>query len=285
MAIRYAPVLAAIALIAAAPLPDAAIAKQPDAPTQGRRSEFEGIRNFRDLGGHRTADGHVVKRGLLYRSGSIHALTPGDRDTLAKLGLRALFDFRDRNERARGPVDWREGAPPIFSQDYDLDPKATAAMLSAPDLTADKAEAAMTALYPALLRQLNGQYRRMFGELLAGHAPLGFYCSAGKDRTGIAAALLLTALGVPRETIVEDYLLSNQHAELPPAERMDETSRAYLERIDPAVLRKLLGVERAYIEVVFAQMDAHRGGTAGYLEDELGLTPAAIERLHGLYLR
>jgi protein-tyrosine phosphatase len=68
----------------------------------------------------------------------------------------------------------------------------------------------MTASYPRMLTQFNGQFRRMFGELLAGHAPLAFNCSAGKDRTGLAAALLLTALGVPRATVIEDYELTNK---------------------------------------------------------------------------
>lgn len=69
----------------------------------------------------------------------------------------------------------------------------------------------MTALYPRLLTQFNSQYRRMFAALLAGRAPLAFNCIAGQDRTGVAAALLLTALGVPRETVIQDYLLTNRY--------------------------------------------------------------------------
>ncbi|MFX8016077.1 tyrosine-protein phosphatase, partial [Acinetobacter baumannii] len=77
--------------------------------------------------------------------------------------------------------------------------------------TAANVKAMMTASYPRMLTQFNGQYRRMFGELLAGRVPLAFNCSAGKDRTGIAAALVLTALDVPHKTVVEDYLLTNRY--------------------------------------------------------------------------
>ena len=113
--------------------------------------------------------------------------------------------------------------------------------------------------YPRLLTQFNSQYRRMFGELLAGHAPLAFNCSAGKDRTGIAAALLLTALGVPREGVIADYMLSNQT--LDPAKLMAGRAMASspFAALPPETLKMLVGVDRSYSEAAFAVVDAHQG--------------------------
>lgn len=247
---------------------------------------LQGGQNFRDLGGYRAADGRTVKWGMLYRSGSMNGLTVADYRELERRGIRAVCDFRDRNERAREPVNWPAGMKPaVFADDYDLDTGAMMRTLTDPALTPAKAEAMMTAFYPDLLTRFNGQYRRMFAQLLAGNAPLAFNCSAGKDRTGVAAALLLTALGVPRETVIADYMLSNRYFNPTRARQVNDESAAFIRRMDPGVQRKLMGVERSYIGAVFARMDAHRGGAMGYLRDELGLSAADITKLRALYLR
>ena len=119
----------------------------------------------------------------------------------------------------------------------------------------------------------------MFAELLAGDAPLAFHCTAGKDRTGVAAALLLTALGVPRATIVEDYLLSNQHMAPPPAH-----PTGFWAKLSPEAARTFAGVDRRYIDAVFAVTDRYPGGTMGYLKDKMGLGLREIAKLRGLYL-
>jgi protein-tyrosine phosphatase len=247
---------------------------------------LQGGRNFRDLGGYRAADGRTVKWGMLFRSGSMHGLTDADYRTLEDKGIRVVCDFRDRRERAGEPVAWpAAGAPRVLSDDYDLDmhflpggdPKSW---------TEAQARDAMTASYPKLLAQFNGQYRRMFAELLAGHAPLAFNCSAGKDRTGIAAALLLTALGVPRATVIEDYLLTNRyldHAALSASTTAPNPANP-MAGMPPQAMKALLAADRAYLEAALAVVDAHAGGADGYLRDELGLSAADLARLRSLYL-
>lgn len=132
---------------------------------------------------------------VLYRSGSMHFLTPADYAFLEGLGIRNVCDFRDNLERKREPVKWpKSKALRIFSDDYTLDSSGLFPAGGGTP-TAEQARAAFTKFYPQLLVTFNGQYRRMFGELLAGRVPLAFNCSAGKDRTGVAAALVLTALG------------------------------------------------------------------------------------------
>ncbi len=271
----------ALALLAAVPVGAGASASAPvAAPAHQRVLPLQGGRNFRDLGGYRTMDGRTVKWGLLYRSGQMHDLTPADYAYLQKLGIRTVCDFRDTRERTGEPSQWPAGkAPRILSDDYALDMSGMMLPGDPSTWTHDQVVAAMTATYPKLLDQFRGQYARMFGELLAGHAPLAFHCTAGKDRTGVAAALLLTALGVPRATIVEDYLLSNQH--MAP---MAAKPTGFWAKLSPEAARTFAGVDRRYIDAVFAVTDRHPGGTMGYLKDELGLGAPEIAKLRALYL-
>ena len=209
----------ALALLVTVPAGVGAFASAPvAAPAHTRVLPLQGGRNFRDLGGYRTADGRSVKWGLLYRSGQMHDLTAADYTYLQKRGIRTVCDFRDTGERTREPTLWPAGQrPKVLSDDYTLDVSAMKLPGDPAGWTREQVVTAMTATYPQLLDQFNGQYARMFAELLAGDVPLAFHCTAGKDRTGVAAALLLTALGVPRTTVVEDYLLSNQHMAPMPA--------------------------------------------------------------------
>lgn len=262
-----------------------ASAKVAPAPHE-RLLPLQGGRNFRDLGGYRTADGRMVKWDVLFRSGSMHGLTDADYAALEKRGIRVVCDFRDNRERSTEPVNWPAAAAPrILSTDYELDHKT---MPNGDPKTWTEAQAheAMAATYPRLLAQFNGQYRRMFAELLAGHAPLAFNCSAGKDRTGIAAALLLTALGVPRATVIDDYLLTNRYLNAPDmlAKTKAANPASPMMGMPPHVQQAMMAADRSYIEAAFAVIDGHAGGADGYLKDELGLSHADLVRLRNMYL-
>lgn len=245
---------------------------------------LEGGQNFRDLGGYRTRDGRTVRWGLLYRSGSMHWLTEKDFAYLDRLGIRTVCDFRDTNERTAEPVNWPKGqAPAILADDYKLDLGGIGLGAPGQPLTPERARQMIAALYPRMLVQFNGQYRRMFGELLAGRVPLAFNCSAGKDRTGIAAALVLTALGVPRETVIEDYLLTNRYFDPTKIVKKDDQASRQWKRLPPEVLRMLMGADRSYIEAALDVMDRHAGGAQGYLRDELELSATDVAKLRHLY--
>ncbi len=277
--------LIALAMVLAAPVGGpmgaGASASAPVADAAHNRVlPLQGGRNFRDLGGYRTADGRMVKWGLLYRSGQMHDLTPADYVTLQKLGIRTVCDFRDTRERTTEPTLWPAGqTPKVLSDDYALDMSAMKIPGDPASWTHEQVVTAMSATYPKLLDQFNGQYRRMFAGLLAGDVPLAFHCTAGKDRTGVAAALLLTALGVPRATIVDDYLLSNRHMAPMPAH-----PTGFWAKLSPEAARTFAGVDRRYIDAVFAVIDRHPGGAMGYLKDELGLDAGRIAKLRALYL-
>lgn len=286
---QLAGALAALALLlpagCAAPVRQQAPATTTLAPVRHERLlPLQGGRNFRDLGGYATADGRTVKWDVLFRSGSMTDLTTADFSYLSKLGLRTVCDFRDNRERKDEPVAWPDPAlPHILANDYKMDLSALG-QLAAPGITADKARTLMAQMYRDLPYQFADQYKRMFGELLAGHAPLAFNCSAGKDRTGVAAALLLSALGVPRETVFEDFLLSNRYYKPATTPKPGSTEAMLAKMLPPDVIPVLTGVDRSFLEAALDSIDSRSGGLAGYFHKELGLTDADLEQLRTLYL-
>ena len=281
--------LAAGALLLLLSQPAAAQIAQPAAPAivqHQRLLPLEGGRNFRDLGGYRARDGRTVKWGLLFRSGSMHGLTAGDYAYLERRGIRVVCDFRDSRERAAEPAAWpASGAPAILTDDYALAQAGMMPPRAMRSASPEEARRMMASLYPRMLTFLNGQYRRMFAELLAGHAPLAFNCSAGKDRTGVAAALLLTALGVPRATVIEDYLLTNRYLDARRLLAPGRTAAAEAwTRLPAPVQRALMAADRSYIEAALAVLDRHPGGPEGYFRDALGLSRADLAKLRDMYL-
>lgn len=282
---RFNPmILAAIALIGTTATPVAA--RQVTAPAAAgqeaskRLLPLEGGQNFRDLGGYRTADGRIVKWGTIFRSGSMTKLTEADFRYLAGKGLKTVVDLRSTSERKKEPVAWPlPGGPQVHQKDYEIDYSMMAA-LAKPGLTGAEARAVMASFYREVPKNFADQYKVIFAELLGGDTPLAFNCSAGKDRTGVAAALLLSVLGVPRETVIADYLLSNETFK--PVESATDKSdpqMIFFARLPADVRQALMGVDRSYIEAAFATIDGWQGGAEGYYRDQLGLDAKAIDAL------
>jgi len=257
--------------------------------TATRVLPLEGGRNFRDLGGYETADGRQVKWGHVFRSGVMHQLTPADYDYLSGLGIDVICDFRSEQERASEPTDWAAGEVnyvtfPDPAGDDDLS-KSFAAVFMDPEVTPEKVRATFIEHYRSMHKYYAPAYTVMFDELANGDIPLAFNCSAGKDRTGVAAALLLTALGVPRETVVADYALSEQvvdyMAEFYDAagEAGPDSPYAFLMQLPPEVVEPLMRTEPAYIEATFESIDAEYGSVEAFIQQELGVDDAELQRL------
>lgn len=281
--------LSALAFITTVGVPAAhgefsASGQMKDQAEHSRVLPLEGGQNFRDLGGYRTRDGRSVRWGMLYRSGAMNTLTDADYRYLAKLGIRTVCDFRSTAERNTAPVRWsNDVAPKVFADDYKMD-MGELGLRAAKNWTAEEARATMAASYPRILGQFNSQYRRMFQELLAGNAPLAFNCTGGKDRTGIAAALILTALDVPRETVIEDYVLSDRYVDLRKAAAAAGSLTAGWQEMPAPAREAFARSDRSYIESVFRVLDAHPGGAEGYLRDELGLSRDDLLALRQRYI-
>ena len=240
-----------------------------------RRFPLEGLLNTRELGGYTvTVDGEqrTVKKGLIYRSGSPENITEADQKFLDSLEIRTTVDFRSEGEKSSVfnfpslvkkmdlPIDAGNLMGAFFETGEWLYNKSP-----------EKAEAEMLKLYSLLPVEAIPRYRILFS-LLADPAssPILFYCSAGKDRTGMASVLILHALGASRETIIEDYSFSN------------ENLRPYWERYmdSQSYMIPYFTVTEKYLLSAFNAIEKY-GGIDRYLTNELG---ADIQRLRDLYL-
>ena len=251
--------------------------------TAERVLPLQGGKNFRDLGGYKTASGQTVKWGKVFRSGSMWQLTEADYTYLNDLGIKVVCDFRTSEERLAEPNAWvQSGNIPYWTRDYSMSLGDWAQLLSDKDLTADKTREAIINGYRQLPYEQATAYREMFLRLEAGEIPLAFNCSAGKDRAGTAAALILTALGVPRETIVTDYALSdkvsNFSADL--TERKEGSGLfAAFSRIPPDVMAPLMASDPQYIREMLATLEKNHGSVENYFYEVLKLSEAQLARI------
>ncbi|HEX7871406.1 MAG TPA: tyrosine-protein phosphatase [Sphingobium sp.] len=230
---------------------------------------LEGGRNFRDLGGYPTSDGRTVKWGLIFRSGTPARLTQADWDHLCARGVKALCDFRTSREREAEPFAWADAEGfSYWARDYETSFANLRQTLQSGFASGEEARAGMMAGYRELpFHQAEG-YRRLFAHLKAGDVPLIFNCSAGKDRAGTAAALVLSALGVPRDVVLEDFALTNDVVDLHSV--LKRTDRpGSLGTQAPEVAEAVLYADPAYIAAAFASIDERHGSVEGYLRDVL----------------
>ena len=245
---------------------------------------LEGGRNFRDLGGYATEDGRTVRWGRVYRSGVMHELTEADYRYLTGLGIGVVCDFRSASEREDEPTSWAAGEIDYVAWDYELDTSGFAEAFSG-EMSAERSAEIFKGFYRQTPYTFADRYAVMFDRLAAGEIPLAFNCSAGKDRTGVAAALILSALGVPRDTVVADYALSDDYvdymAELAAdRERMgdiDPSDPMYVwTQLPPEVIAPFMASDPAYIEASFDQIEADHGDVATYLREVLDVTDAEL---------
>ena len=256
---------------------------------------LEGGRNFRDLGGYPTLDGRRVRWGRVFRSGMMAHLTDADYDYLSALGIRVVCDFRSDTERASEPTRWR-ATPAIDYRTWDYrDNDSTGglqlgSLLAQPGVTPEQVAAAMVDSYPHIAEAHKEKYSDVFHRLAAGELPLAFNCSAGKDRAGTAAALVLSALGVPREVVVEDYALSERmvdyEAQLAGSSRdaPQNASAGLLAGMPVELVRPLLRSDPAYIRNTFAYLDETYGGVMGYVRSELEIDDAELADIRSALL-
>lgn len=179
-------------------------------------SEFRIENNLRELGGYPTKDGCVVKHGVFYRSGALADMTKEELQTLSTLHLRSIFDFRSSQEVAMKPD------PEILGARYFHVSAITDEAGNEVDLSPKGMEQSEERFYSMQAQQMfldnfygrmpfSPAYQVMFKEIQHGQTPILFHCSAGKDRTGIGAALILLALNVDEKIVLEDYMKTNEY--------------------------------------------------------------------------
>jgi protein-tyrosine phosphatase len=240
-----------------------------------RHLDLQGASNFRDLGGYRTADGRIVRWRQLFRSNHLGHLTEADIAIVRGLNVRSAFDFRGVEERAAAVC----GLAEIEVHSLPIEPTVVAALrakLAAGSLSAADALEVMRWSYRDYVRQNTQRFRALFAHLLDDRAPLVIHCTAGKDRTGFACALVLHALGVPDDLIGQDYLLTNRFY------RRDTSSASDL----PDDVRQAIScVEASFLAAAYDAIRADYGGLETYLREGLALGDHERTALQARYLQ
>lgn len=244
------------------------------AHVERRHVVLEGAHNFRDLGGYPAADGRSVRWGLFYRSDALADLTDADVDKVAGLGLKLVCDFRGPDEKAAAPDRLPAENPP---QVAELEIDVGAAQLREKIFSGDLDDFDLVDANRQFAKQYVAQYAAMFERITREqNQPVLVHCTGGKDRAGFASALILRSLGVPLETVFEDFLLTNHYT----ADRIDRGVRVVrllsLFRADEAKLRALMGVERENLEAAFESIDAEWGSFDAYRREGLGVSDADL---------
>jgi len=245
-----------------------------------RRVTLETCQNFRDLGGYETSDGRTVRWNRLYRADTLHRLTPADMATLVDLGLRTVIDLRASDELER------HGRVRVAEHDIAYHHLAMIDEVMGPGrpvlLSPDEEPPPAGVFYLRMLEHARPVVRTALG-LLAGpdSLPAVFHCTAGKDRTGILAAVVLGLLGVPEATIVADYVATEEAR----AER-----EAFLAVHDPEYLARLEAMPaasrdaRAETMHLFLDGLAEQHGSADALAAWIGVGDDVVGRLRGALL-
>jgi len=247
-----------------------------------------GIHNFRDYGGYRTREGARVRRGELFRSGHHYDASDEDLALVSSLGLAHVIDLRGKSERESHPCR----RPPGFSARVICHPGETTSappheMAAGEGLSGKDARQRMIAVYTRM--PANPAMAEMFGRFLRALAedegPSLVHCFAGKDRTGIAASLLLHILGVEREDLIEEFLLTNKAPTLAVlrAQAIPRLEARY-GRIEEEAVDNLLKVHPEYFGTWVATTEDLYGSIDGYLETAVGVDKPLREALCARFL-
>lgn len=239
---------------------------------KGRRLLFGRVTNFRDLGGYPTCMGGETRWGQVFRSDSLHKLASSDVAAFDAVGLSVIYDLRRQDERTTDP-----GHPACVHLELpsrrvgDTDPSALR------DRT--DGERWLFEDYAGMLAAGGPVFGRLFSEVASGFGPAVFHCTGGKDRTGLTAALLLTCLGVSRETVLDDYELTSQYRG---AEHLPAVVDFFVAKgIERSAAEGLLSTPRWAMADALRVLDTTFGGIGAYLVDQGNMAEAAIASLLG----
>jgi protein-tyrosine phosphatase len=266
----------------------------PSSPAQPLRTlNLEGGCNFRDLGGYRTRDGRELKWGRVFRTGVLSYFTPNDQQQLNQLGVRFICDLRRADERAREQTRWPDTKTQHLSWDDGSAPPTISSIVTnhSHPYTAMGMHAAMLDLYRALPAWLAPRLRDMFERIAQGDVPILVHCAAGKDRTGIAIALLLAVLDVPHATIIEDYLLTNDACDIVQfivkqhqAQFGVAAGQHPLLMMPEDIRRVLFDAHVDYLQAALDQIASDHGDVPEYLRKEVGVDAAMRSRVQATLL-
>ena len=257
-------------------LPLAGFAQLSDSSV--RLVHVQGAYNFRDIGGYKTTDNKTVKWNKLYRSADISHLTPSDLDSLSSRHIRSVVDFRGVKESEAAPDHLPGGTAYMLcpaGSDSLTDPKKMMAMLQSGDF--------LTEFY-GNPQYLGARYKPFFSMLLTmpSNDALLYHCTGGRDRTGMATALLLYTLGVPMSTIEADFTASNIY--LIPMNQQMYKGFAQMPNVDVEKIKKNLALRPELLHAMFDGIIRKYGSVEAFMQNELGVGPQQVAQLKSMYL-
>lgn len=263
-----------------------------------RDVRLDGQPNFRDLGGYKTSDGRTVKSGLIFRSGELPRLTDDDVSKLQELGIKTVVNFlTDEEIKARGedrlPDNVKMTRLPIAGGDAGGGGLAGAILEARQKADFSKVPVELNPdIHRMLIRDTKKQYATLLRQLADPEKrPLVFHCSHGVHRTGTAAAIVLSALGVPWETVRKDYLLSNECRKEEVAKRLKQLREQAAknqgitpQQVDATNMKAFYILEPSYIDASLEEAVKQHGSMEKYIRDGLGITKDELTRLRSSLL-
>lgn len=248
---------------------------------------IKGVSNFRDLGGIPTKDGRVIKWGKFYRSGKLNKMKNKDLDYFTTLGIKTVVDFRDdvevEKDKSKLPTTYKinKVRVPIGDRSGNMQTQLKKKIRKADQKTFDS-------------EGFVGDVMRQFIDTFAFHyqpfldlafeeenAPLLFHCTAGKDRTGLGAAILLAMLGVEKDVILDDFLMSNFYRNREINKTLRKTS---LVGVRQRVAQPLVEVKESYLKIAFDAIDEKYGSMENFLEMEYGFNSLRLKQFRDKFL-
>lgn len=252
-----------------------------------RRLPFEGTRNFRDLGGYQSVGGGTIKWGLLYRSGRLSALTGEDQKYFSSLNIGLICDFRREDEQERSPSLLPKNDP-VKIVDLPIGAGSSKKFLdkmASDGFAPEDMKMAMQEIYLDFVQNQAETYSEMFKCLLEVNNEASLiHCTAGKDRTGFGTAIILSALGVERQAVMQDYLLTTRYFPIDlemklMAEKYDIQQDIYLHAFRP-----VFEVHPEYLQVAFDEIEKEYKTVENYLDKALGVTQEVCKELQAKFL-
>lgn len=240
------------------------------------------VHNFRAVGNIKNSEGRSLKEGTFYRSADLHKLKNKSFDQLEKLGIKEIIDLRNSKEILDKPDKLPNGITykkySAFEDEGDQLSQARKLVLKG-KVNASDADKRMIDFYREYVTENPATIKTIINEILESKEPVLYHCTAGKDRTGIITALILTILKFDKETIYNEYLLSNNFRKGLVEKRMNLANNLHFlyPKMDLQVLEKLSWVEKRYLDAAFDEINKKYGSTDAYIQQVLGISEAKRE--------
>lgn len=242
-----------------------------------RHIYFKQAVNFRDIGGIKTKDGAIVKWGKIYRSDNLSQLKNREFDKFKSLNIQTVYDLRTPGEIKGKEDNLPDGVKyihmPIVKDSADVLASIKGKVVRG-QITEEQSLLFMTNLYSSIVSDNIAELRDMVNYVIQSESPVLYHCSAGKDRTGIVTALLLSILNVDRQTIINEYLLSDYYRreKLEGILKKAKAAKVIIPRLSIGAIQNFMDVDERYINTAFNVIDTKYGGIDNYIHNQLQIT-------------